>query len=141
MFRSLPVRVSTSSTTLFDGQDISDRKKWRRSKSGRGRSKNRVSPISNSNSLPHSGTGQLARNFSLTNPSVVCGLTTTQVPHLGHVTHEHAMRSAIPRLYCAWNRAPWMAPGSGKIPTFLGLGNFVAVRTLGGGPCDVLGSS
>jgi len=36
----------------------------RRLKNGRGISKTRVSPASNSNSFPHSGTGQLARNFS-----------------------------------------------------------------------------
>lgn len=34
-----------------------------------------------------------------------------------------------------------MTPGSGKIPTFLGLGDFVAVRTLGGGLHDTLGRS
>ena len=102
-------------------------------KRDRGTSKSRVSIASNSKSLPHSGTGHLALYFFLFTPPSVCCPTTTQAPHFGHVTHEHAMRSAIPRLYCAWNRAPWMAQGSGKIPTFLGLGDFVAVRTLGGG--------
>jgi hypothetical protein len=34
-----------------------------------------------------------------------------------------------------------MAPGSGKIPIFLGLGNFVGVRTLGGGLGDTVSRS
>jgi len=87
-------------------QRNSDRKKWRRSKRGRGSSKTCVSPASNSNSFPHSSTGQPTRNFSLLGPSAVGCVRTTQVPHLGQVTHEHAMRSAIPQLYCAINERP-----------------------------------
>jgi hypothetical protein len=82
-------------------QRNSDRKKWRRSKRGRGSSKTCVSPASNSNSFPHSSTGQPTRNFSLLDPSAVGCVRTTQVPHFGQVTHEHAMRSAIYRNYIA----------------------------------------
>ncbi len=87
-------------------QRNSDRKKWRRSKRGRGSSKTCVSPASNSNSFPHSSTGQPTRNFSLLDPSAVGCVRTTQVPHLGQVTHEHAMRSAIGQLYCAIDERP-----------------------------------
>jgi len=38
------------------------------------------------------------------------------------------MRSAISQLYCAWNRAPWIASGSGEIPTLLELIDFLRRR-------------
>jgi len=76
-------------------QHNSDRKKWRRSKRGIGTSKTRVSPASNSNSFPHSGAGQMTLNLSSFLLRSDSSLTTTQVPHLGQVTHEHAMRSAM----------------------------------------------
>lgn len=93
-------------------QRNSDRKKWRRSKRGRGSSKTCVSPASNSNSFPHSSTGQPTRNFSLLDSSAVGCVRTTQAPHLGQVTHEHAMRSAISGLYCLGTDPPWTASGA-----------------------------
>ncbi len=33
--------------------------------------------------------------FGLSVPGSGCGVMTTHVPHLGHVTHEHTMRWAI----------------------------------------------
>ena len=39
--------------------------------------------------------GHLALNLTLLTPGSDCCLTTTQVSHFGHVTHEPAMRSAI----------------------------------------------
>lgn len=43
--------------------------------------------------------GQLSLCFFLFPLPVICWLTTTKAPHFGQVTHEHAMRSAIPELY------------------------------------------
>jgi len=76
-------------------------------------------------SLHCGGKGQFGRALSLTfflvSPISVRCLTTTQVPHLGQVTHEHAMRSAIPQLYCAIDEGllrHWPRP------EFVGLQNF-----------------
>jgi hypothetical protein len=48
--------------------------------------------------------GSFGRNFFFPDPAVVSSLTTTQVPHFGQVTHEHAMRLAILKLYCSQGR-------------------------------------
>lgn len=113
-------------------QRNSDRKKWRRSKRGRGSSKTCVSPASNSNSFPHSNTGQPTRNFSLLEPSAVGCVRTTQVPHLGQVTHEHAMRSAIYRNYFAPSNERAFARSSGgtmqKVYSAISLGVGLASR-------------
>ena len=104
---SAATQVALGGALVFGtGVLIGNRKKWRRSKRGRGGSKTCVSPASNSNSFPHSSTGQPTRNFSLLDPNAVGCVRTTQVPHLGQVTHEHAMRSAIGQLYCAINERP-----------------------------------
>ena len=87
--------ASRPALAVKEAQRNSDRKKWRRSKRGIGTSKTRVSLASNSNSSPQSGAGQFALSFALSKRCADGWLTTTHVPHFGHVTHGHAMRSAI----------------------------------------------
>lgn len=93
-----------------------------------GTSKTRVSSASNANSLPQSSAGQLALNLSLPTPrSGVC-LITTQVPHFGQVTHEHAMRSAVRRLYCPRKLSPCVDGTEVGHPA----PDLLSVRSLGG---------
>ncbi len=87
---------------------------------GRGTSKTRVSPVSNSNSFPHSGTGQLS--LTLVSPISVRCLTTTQVPHFGQVTHEHECDRPYTAIILRHQRAA--SPGIGRGLSLLDFRNF-----------------
>ena len=77
-------------------QGNSERKKCRRSNRLIGSSNTLVSPTANENCLPQSGAGQVVLTFSLLVSRLTSRSTTTQVPHLGQVTHELTMRSVMP---------------------------------------------
>jgi hypothetical protein len=77
----------------------------------------------------------MARDFSSPRFTRAGCFTTTQVPHFGQVTHEHAMRSAISGLYCSGNRPILPAIGSAEDHR---LPSFATVRSRGGELADML---
>ena len=74
----------------------------------------RISSQSSSNSLPQSGAAQPILIFDASGSASTRGERTTQLPHFGQVTHQHAKRSAIKN----YTRSMKSRRGSRRPPIF-----------------------